>query len=418
MKKVKISDLIPDNVNANRGTKRGSGMLERSLRQYGAGRSVLVDSSGRIIAGNKTVEAAGSIGLEDAVVVETDGTKVVVVKRTDITLDSPQGRGLAIADNRVGEVNLDWDLEALEKIGEELDLGEFFFADELPDLDFDGLEYEDEPTGDADAVPEVEDIPTSKRGDLWMLGDHRILCGDSTNADDVARLMNGEKANLVFTDPPYGIAYNSNRRNLDGTKNVHDPIAGDQNTDIAGLACRSISANIRRASPVFVCTRWDVIREWQDAIVSNGLKVKNCIVWLKSNHGMGDLLGSFGSRWEAILFAHDGGVKLKKRYDDIWDLGQIFTSGRRHHPTEKTTKVARRSIEVTGVCGVVLDLFLGSGSTLIAAEETGRKCYGMEISPQYVDVIVKRWQDYTGKDATHEDGRTFETVKKERSSNA
>lgn len=141
-KTVKISELTPDDINANRGTPRGSAMLEKSLREYGAGRSVLVDKAGRIIAGNKTIEAAGSIGLEDAVMVETDGTRVVIVKRTDLDLDSPQGRGLAIADNRVAEVGLEWDMEALEKIGEELDLGEFWFDDELPKLDLDSIEEE------------------------------------------------------------------------------------------------------------------------------------------------------------------------------------------------------------------------------------------------------------------------------------
>lgn len=145
MKKVKLSELTPDDINANKGTQRGSGMLEKSLREYGAGRSVLVDKAGRIIAGNKTIEAAGAIGLEDAVMVETDGSRVVIVKRTDLDLDSPQGRGLAIADNRVAEVGLEWDMEALEKIGEELDLGEFWFDDELPQLDFSDIEdFEEE----------------------------------------------------------------------------------------------------------------------------------------------------------------------------------------------------------------------------------------------------------------------------------
>ena len=153
MKKVKLSELTPDDINANKGTQRGSGMLEKSLREYGAGRSVLVDKAGRIIAGNKTIEAAGAIGLEDAVMVETDGSRVVIVKRTDLDLDSPQGRGLAIADNRVAEVGLEWDMEALEKIGEELDLGEFWFDDELPEIDFGAVdgrgqsEEDDHPSG-------------------------------------------------------------------------------------------------------------------------------------------------------------------------------------------------------------------------------------------------------------------------------
>ena len=123
-------------------------MLEKSLREYGAGRSVLVDKAGRIIAGNKTIEAAGSIGLEDALMVETDGTQVVIVKRTDLDLDSPQGRGLAIADNRVAEVGLDWDMEALEKLGEELELDQFWFVEELDQMNIGS------PLGDA--LVEVE----------------------------------------------------------------------------------------------------------------------------------------------------------------------------------------------------------------------------------------------------------------------
>ena len=150
-KKIKISELTPDNINANKGTQRGSAMLERSLREYGAGRSVLVDKSGRIIAGNKTIEAAGSIGLEEAVVGETDGSKVVIVKRTDLDLDSPQARGLAIADNRVSEVGLEWDVDSLEQIGKDLDLADFWSDDELPIFDL-------ETAGDAD-FPEMHDEP-------------------------------------------------------------------------------------------------------------------------------------------------------------------------------------------------------------------------------------------------------------------
>lgn len=134
----KIADLIPDDRNANTGTVRGSSVLEHSLRTYGAGRSILVDKNNRIIAGNKTIEAAGSIGLdEQTVVVETDGSSVVVVRRTDIDLDSPEGRGLAIADNRAGELNLEWSEDVLAELAEEIDLTPFFFDDELPVIDMD-----------------------------------------------------------------------------------------------------------------------------------------------------------------------------------------------------------------------------------------------------------------------------------------
>ncbi len=136
-KKASLTDLISDDKNANRGTVRGLGMLEKSLRQYGAGRSILVDKKNRIIAGNKTVEAATGMGLEDAIVIENDGTKVVVVRRTDINLDSAEGRGLAIADNRVAEVGLEWDTDALGQLQGDVDLSQFFFEGELPELDID-----------------------------------------------------------------------------------------------------------------------------------------------------------------------------------------------------------------------------------------------------------------------------------------
>lgn len=137
MKKVKLKHLTPDSLNANRGTVRGAGMVERSLSQYGAGRSILVDKEGRIIAGNKTHAAATEIGLDDAVLVESDGTQLVVVKRTDIDLHSPQGRALAIADNRAAEVGLDWDVDALAEIAQGVDLSQFWFDGEIeiPEID-------------------------------------------------------------------------------------------------------------------------------------------------------------------------------------------------------------------------------------------------------------------------------------------
>lgn len=148
---VSIADLVPDNKNANTGTERGASALEHSLRHYGAGRSVLVDKNNRIIAGNKTIETAASIGLEDAVLVETTGDRVVVVRRADIDLDSPEGRGLAIADNRAGELNLAWNQEVLAELGEEIDLSPYFFEEELNVIDIDAA-------GSAD-FPEMLDRP-------------------------------------------------------------------------------------------------------------------------------------------------------------------------------------------------------------------------------------------------------------------
>ena len=198
----KLKDLTPDSRNANKGTPRGNQMIEDSLRQYGAGRSILLDKHGRIIAGNKTAENAGSIGLDDVIVVQTDGTKLVAVQRTDLDLNDPRARQLAIADNRASEVSLDWDVEALKGLAlDGVDLAPFFTADELESF------WPQNPLqGDEDEVPPVPVEPKSKLGDLYLLGNHRLLCGDSTKREDVERLMAGEKADMVFTDPPYGIS--------------------------------------------------------------------------------------------------------------------------------------------------------------------------------------------------------------------
>ena len=323
---------------------------------------------------------------------DMDHEQIMPVLVTDLT-EQEARELLAVYDPISAMAGQDDDIlrDLLAKIEiEDGPLAEMLAAmdDELPDM---LIECEN----DADFVPETPADPITKPGDLWILGEHRLLCGDSTKAEDVARLMDGEKADMVFADPPYGIAYNSNYKSKDGTQNAHASIAGDGEID-TGLLTAVLALN---TCPVFVCSRWDVIHEWIEEIKASGRRVKNCIAWIKSNHGMGDLSGAYGSKWEAILFAHDGGFSFQgDRPTDVWDLGQIFTGGHRHHPTEKTTKVPAMAIESTGA-GLVFDPFLGSGTTLIAAQQLGRKCVGIEISPQYCDVIVKRWEQYTGETA-------------------
>lgn len=272
------------------------------------------------------------------------------------------------------------------------DLGPDFDIDLLGIKNFE-IEMADKFQGDPDEVPDVPKEPKSKLGDLYILGNHRLLCGDSTKIEDVEKLMMGEKADMVFTDPPYGIAYKSNYRSRDGTPNIHRALENDSEVKELLNCLPAILAG-----PVFVCTRWDVANQWIDQLNSFGLVVKNQIIWIKSNHSMGDLKGAYGSKWEAILFAHDGTFSFPgQRPVDIWDLGHIFTSGHRHHPTEKTVKVPEKAIEDTTNQGArVLDLFGGSGSTLIACEKTKRKCFMMEIDPHYCDVIVSRYVKFTG----------------------
>src|ERR1035437_9682991 len=217
---VKLSTLIPDMRNANLGTPRGSQMIEDSLRQYGAGRSILIDKRGNIVGGNKTVENAAAIGMDDVIGVQSDGTKLVAVQRTDLDLADPRTRQLAIADNRSGDVSLDWDADALKGLVEDgVDLAPFWTADELAAMWPQTVDL----LTDEDDVPPVPVEPVSKQGDLYILGDHRLLCGDSTVLADVEQLMGGQKADIAFMDPPYGIDVHMNQSDT----SCKERIAGD-----------------------------------------------------------------------------------------------------------------------------------------------------------------------------------------------
>lgn len=201
---MKISDLIPDDRNANRGTKRGRKAVNDSLARYGAGRSILIDRDGRVIAGNKTVSSAAVLDNPDVLVVQTDGTQPVAVQRTDLSLDDQKARELAIADNRAAELGLEWDPEVLGQMASELDLKPFFTDGELAELLPDkGAAI----IGDEDDAPDAPAEPITKPGDLYILGDHRLLCGDAMNPTDVDRLLDGERVDMVFTDPRMASGY-------------------------------------------------------------------------------------------------------------------------------------------------------------------------------------------------------------------
>lgn len=412
-KKVKISELTPDNINANKGTARGSAMLEKSLREYGAGRSILVDSQNRIIAGNKTIEAAGSIGLEDAVMVETDGSKVVIVKRTDLDLDSPQGRGLAIADNRVAEVGLDWDLDALEKIGEDLDLSQFWFEDELPDLDLGGLDEDAEDYGDEEEIPDLEDDSVSKVGDLWILGRHRVLCGDSTSHDDLKKLMGDAEADLWLTDPPYNVNYEGKTKEKLVIEN--DSMDDSEFRKFLTDAYTAADSVMKPGAAFYI---WHADSEgfnFRGAAFDTGWQIRQCLIWVKNSMVMGRQ--DYHWKHEPCLYGWKAGAA------HLWNTDRKQTtvlefnrpSRNAEHPTMKPVELFEYQMcNSTKKGAAILDSFGGSGTTIIAAEKSKRTGYLMELDPKYVDVIVKRWQEFTGNKATHEDGRSFEEVSVER----
>ena len=265
------------------------------------------------------------------------------------------------------------------------------------DEELEGL-LEKENTGltDDDAVPEVPDNPVSKLGDIWELGNHRVMCGDSTSIDTVDLLMNGQKADMVFTDPPYGMRLDTDYSKMGTTTTKYKQIIGDDNDFNAEVIFRVIQ------SPIFYLWGADY---YSDSIPL--YKDGSYFVWSKAQSEEENSV--FGSRFELCW-------RYPKRKKEVWFVRGINQSKERlgEHPTQKPTELATRSIELeTKHLNNVVDLFGGSGSTLIACEKTGRVSYNIELDPKYVDVIINRWQDFTGKEATL-DGVTFKEVENER----
>lgn len=388
-----ISDLQFDDKNFNKHTAHGMGLLEKSLQKLGAGRSILIDRDGKIIAGNGIVEAAGNIGLEDVQIVESDGSKIIAVKRTDITLDSEQGREMALADNATAAADLSWDNDTIAEVSANFgfDPGDWI-SDWNNDAD---VEVEE------DEAPEVDESEPAKSelGKVYQLGNHRLMCGDSTDARSVAILMDGQKADMVFTDPPYLMGFTGNVH-ADGSKSFNSKHGAILNDKMS-----------REDGDVFVKKIFDVMGQFTKgafyvcfyrlgldyifrALDAKKLDYKALIIWDKGNHTLSN--SDYMSKYEPIVYGwfeehsfYGGRSKF-----DIWSITR--TQKNDLHPTMKPIALCATAIQNSSKKGEgVLDLFGGSGSTLIACEQLGRKCYMMELDPKYCDVIRKRYWKLT-----------------------
>ena len=390
----KLSDLTPDARNANRGTERGAKAIQRSLKDYGAGRSILLDKHGAIIAGNKTAENAGAAGLgDDVLVVQTDGTKIIAVQRMDLDLSKDaRAKGLAIADNRAGQLSLDWDPAVLASFTSEIELSAYWTKAELGALlPAGGLQ------GDLDEAPSRPDEPTTRLGDLYVLGNHRLLCGDSTSAADVNKLMLSHRADLVFTDPPYGVDY-------DGGTLKREKLAGDASTELYGPCCamaREFSTS-KAALYLWHAGVKGIAAAAAAAAAAAGWEIRCELIWNKNLAQFGSLSSQYKQKHEPCYYCFKKGNAPHwfgpTNETTVWDVDR--SQKNEFHPTQKPIALAERAIANSCPAeGNVLDLFGGSGTTLIAAEKTGRKCFMMELSPAYCDVIVTRWENATGKKA-------------------
>jgi DNA modification methylase len=371
-----IKDLKSDHKNARKRTDRSASLIAESLKRYGAARSIVIDEDGRILAGNGTVEGAKKAGITNVRIIEAEGDELIAVRRAGLSEDEKVG--LALADNRSSDLS-EWDHEMLRQLSEEHDLAPWFEDDELLAEVLDTVEGNTDP----DDVPEPPADPITKPGDLWILGNHRLLCGDSTDVLAVERLMDGQKADMVFTDPPYGFNYT---KKSDGASIAND-----------GLEFEQVIADalaLVQVDTAYVCGDVKTARAFLRATSCLG-EPKNCIVWVKPiQHRM----HRYEPCHELIWFWGDNSSPF---YGE-----NVFEAKReiqKFHPTVKPVELVEYCLGSHKDKKLVLDLFGGSGTTLIACEKTSRHCRMMELDPAYCDVIVKRWEDFTGKKAILEE---------------
>lgn len=404
-KKLKTDDLVGYENNSRTHSDEQIDQLVRSINEFGFTNPILIDEKNVIIAGHARLQASKKIGLEEVPCIVLSG------------LTDDQKKAYVIADNKLA-LNAGWDMDLLKLELESLKISDFdleltgFSWDELEDILPDELP---EIFCDEDDCPEVEDDPVSKSGDVWTLGNHRLMCGDSTSVDDVDRLMGGKKADMVFTDPPYNMDF-SGGIHADGSKSFnskHGKIKNDKmKKEDAGSFFDGVNSIIKMfCTGCFYITfyRLGILEYWQ-SLEKVGLKVRSLIIWNKGNHTLSN--SDYMSMYEPIFYGwvKDHNFFGGKNGRDIWEISR--TSKNDLHPTMKPIGLIEKAINDSTKTGhSVLDIFGGSGSTLIACEKTNRKCYMMELDPAYIDVIIKRWQQYTGKTAIHENGKSFDEIK-------
>lgn len=396
----KTKDLIPYARNSRTHSDEQVAQISASIKEFGFTNPILIDEDGLIIAGHGRVQAAQRLKLDEvpAIVLEY--------------LTEAQKKAYVIADNKLA-LNAGWDFDMLKV--EFNDLIDMDF--DLSLIGFDGKELNQilaDPTEglvDADTIPETPVEPISKVGDMWLLGNHRLLCGDSTLVDNIDRLMIN-KADMIFSDPPWNVNYGDNLANgkYKDRKILNDSMnAEDWNVFVDGF-CKSFLIASKPGAIVYLvmsAQEWPVIDKY---LRENNFHWSSTIIWKKDTLVISRK--DYHTQYEPIWYGWNSDAsRLKvledRKQSDVWDIDRPKVSDL--HPTTKPIELVERAINNSSSPNdVVLDLFLGSGSTLIASEKTGRVCYGMELDPKYADVIIKRWQDFTGKDAIHEElGKTY-----------
>jgi DNA modification methylase len=422
----RIDELKPDPANPRRHSKQQIRKIADSIRAFGFNVPVLIDRENKVVAGHGRLLACGELGWSEVPTLCLDH------------LTPAQARAFRIADNRLTEIS-DWDDRLLAKELEELSLLGLDFdievtGFEMGEIDFriaslEGLSEAD--ADPADALPEIPaGPPLSKPEDLWILGPHRVLCGSALDRHAFATLFGDQHAAMVFTDPPYNVPIDGHASGLGAVRHRPFPMASGemdstQFTNFLRQAFDNLSAFTVDGSIHFVCMDWRHIAELTAAGHGVYGELKNLCVWVKDNAGMGSL---YRSQHELVfVFKHGRGGhrnnvqlgRFGRNRANVWHYPRANSFVRSSegnlsalHPTVKpVAMVADAILDCSARGDIVLDGFVGSGTTVIAAERTGRRCYGMELDPGYIDTIIRRWQKLTGGSALHSaSGRSFDDL--------
>ncbi len=394
IEQLPIGDLRPDPANPRRISDHELETLTRSISEFGLIDPIIARREDKmVIGGHQRLLAARKLGY-----------KTVPVVLADLTTE--QAHLLNIALNKISG---SFDQELLARLLKELE--------EVPDIDLslsgfeddelkkllkslDAREKRDRPENfDLDAaIKDAQSAPVAKLGDIWLLGEHRLVCGDSTDKEAVQRLMAGAKAMMTFTDPPYNVNYGDHRHNGASQRVIANDNLGEVFEPFLEKACRNILEFTDGA--VYICMSSSELHTLQKAFITAGGHWSTFIIWAKNTFTIGR--SDYQRQYEPILYGWREGVNhywcRDRDQGDVWQVDKPSSSPL--HPTMKPLALIERAIQNSSQAGdKVLDTFLGSGSTLITCERTGRICYGMELEPLYIDVAVMRWEAFTGEKA-------------------
>ena len=404
-----LSRLQPYAKNAKAHGADQVAKIAASMAEFGWTVPCLVGEDGELIAGHGRVLAATQLGLTDA--------PVIVLGH----LSEAQRRAYRLADNKLTELS-SWDeallsAELQELLAEDYDVSLIGFDDSELDALLAGEGGETDDTGETeDVVPEPQEEPISRPGDLWLLGNHRLLCGDATVSTDVDRLLDGTQADLCFCDPPYNVDYagGAGAEKAGKGRRIKNDALGDAFGQFLQDACVLINLHTRGA--VYICMSSSELHTLQAAFKAAGGHWSTFVIWAKDRFTLGR--ADYQRQYEPILYGWP--ESAKRHWCGDRDQGDVWQIPRPHkndlHPTMKPVALVERAIRNSSRRGdLVFDPFGGSGTTLIAAETTGRRAALLELDPRYVDVIVRRWQQFTGKEAILEGGeQTFDALKSQR----